>query len=254
MYIFSFNRFAWFDRVFSLKMSDDSIWRCQMIKRWNLVKYQDDVFLCLWDEISFQEQYQHKYEINKADLKLIYKSFLTLKTLDMVNWMVYWRYSNYKSVLKYFVSFDPEKLVEGKKHKAESKKKYIYNNEILIQGWEFKMSDNNIDWQQLIIFPDLWTLFNTVDEPIISIKWNVFLNSNNTQNQKDKNWWMIKNLEINNVFCTHSEIFQDWNKLKKIILIDPYKRYYENQQDPRYSVNEVVKKMAEIYWARIEIW
>ncbi|MEI8252379.1 MAG: hypothetical protein WCG25_01180 [bacterium] len=73
------------------------------------------------------------------------------------------------------------------------------------------------------------------------------MKSNDTQNQKDKKWWMIKNGEIKNVFCTHSEIFQDWNDLKKIILIDPYKRYYENQQDPRYSVNEVVKKMLEIH-------
>jgi hypothetical protein len=64
---------------------------------------------------------------------------------------------------------------------------------------------------------------------------------------------MIKNGEINNVFCTHSEIFQDRSNLKKIILIDPYKRYYENQQDPRYNVNDVVKKMGEIYLAKMEI-
>jgi hypothetical protein len=29
------------------------------------------------------------------------------------------------------------------------------------------MSDDKIDGQQLIIFPDLWTLFNTVDEAIL---------------------------------------------------------------------------------------
>ena len=251
MYIFSFNRFAWFDRVFKLKNFENKELQ-KLLVRWNLLKYQDDMFLCLWDEISFQEQYQYLYEIKESDLSLISKSFLTDETLDMVNWMVYRRYSSYKSVLKYFVSFDIEWLMS--RWKLQIKKTKIKNNEIKIQSWKFEISAEKIDGQQLIIFPDLWTLFNTMDEDILSAKWNIFLKSNDTQNQKDKKWWMIKNGEIKNVFCTHSEIFQDWNDLKKIILIDPYKRYYENQQDPRYSVNEVVKKMLEIYWAKFEIW
>jgi len=251
VYIFSFNRFAWFDRVFKLKNFENKELQ-KLLVRWNLLKYQDDMFLCLWDEISFQEQYQYLYEIKESDLSLISKSFLTDETLDMVNWMVYRRYSSYKSVLKYFVSFDIEWLMS--RWKLQIKKTKIKNNEIKIQSWKFEISAEKIDGQQLIIFPDLWTLFNTMDEDILSAKWNIFLKSNDTQNQKDKKWWMIKNGEIKNVFCTHSEIFQDWNDLKKIILIDPYKRYYENQQDPRYSVNEVVKKMLEIYWAKFEIW
>lgn len=130
----------------------------------------------------------------------------------------------------------------------------IKNNEIIFENWKIKISDNKIDWQQLVIFPDLWTLFNSIDENILQAKWNILLRSNDTQNQKDKKWRMIKNWDLNNIFCTHWEIFQDRNNLKKTILIDPYKRYYENQQDPRYSVNDVVKKMEEIYWTKIEIW
>lgn len=255
MYIFSFNRFAWFDRVFRLKMSDDNTWRYQKIlKKGNLVAYQDDFFLCLWDEISFQEQYEYKYEIKIDDLSLIYKNFLSDKTLDMVNRMVYYWYSNYKSVMKYFVSFDVQKLVEGLSSQKSIKSKKIINSEIIFQDWKFEISENKIEWQQLVIFPDLWTIFNTLDEEILSKKWNVLLSSNDTQNQKDKKWWAVKSWDIKNVFCTHSEIFQDRNNLKKIILIDPYKRYYENQQDPRYSVNEVVKKMIEIYESKMEIW
>ena len=30
------------------------------------------------------------------------------------------------------------------------------------------------------------------------------------------------------------------------MLIDGYKRYYHNQQDPRYDISEVVKKMQEL--------
>jgi len=210
------------------------------------------VFLCLWDEISFQEQYEYKYEINVSDISLISQSFLTDKTLDMVNRMVYRWYSNYKSVLKYFVSFDIEWIMN--RWKISNKKIKIKNNEIIVKNWLIRVAENKINWQQLVIFPDLWTMFNVVDENILLAKWNMVLKSNDTQNQKDKKWWMIKNGDINNVFCTHWEIFQDRNDLKKIILIDPYKRYYENQQDPRYSVNDVVKKMEEIYWSKTEIW
>lgn len=251
MYIFSYNRFSWFDRVFKLKIVGDDIWLSKILKRWSLFSYQDDRFLCLWNEISFQEQYQYIYEIDTAGINLICEHFLTLKTLDLVNWMVYRWYSNYKSVLKYFVSFDIDGLTN--KWKIQEKKIKIKNNEILIQNGNISIAENKLDWQQLVIFPDLWTLFNTIDESVLSAKWNVFLKSNDTQNQKDKKWRMIKNWEISNVFCTHSEIFQDRNNLRRIILIDPYKRYYENQQDPRYSVVAVVKQMWEIYWANVDI-
>lgn len=252
MYIYSFNRFAWFDRVFKLNMSDDNIWWYQKIlKKGNLIAYQDDFFLCLWYEISFVEQYDYKYEIKNDNLNLIYKNFLSDNTLKMIDWMVYYRYSNYKSVIKYFVSFDVQKLIESVK--VKNKKKKIENNEIIFEDWKIEISENKIEWQQLIIFPDLWTLFNTLDDTILSIKWNVLLSSNDSQNKKNKNWWMIKNGQIKNVFCTHSELFQDWNNLKNIFMIDPYKRYYENQQDPRYSVRDVVEKMCEIYWAELKL-
>jgi len=53
----------------------------------------------------------------------------------MVDWMVYYRYSNYKSVLKYFLSFDIENLLK----KSETKKKIltkkkIDNKEIIIKN------------------------------------------------------------------------------------------------------------------------
>jgi hypothetical protein len=40
--------------------------------------------------------------------------------------------------------------------------------------------------------------------------------------------------------------------LKKILFVDPHKWYYNNQQDPRYSLSTVVQKMGEIYGAEVE--
>jgi len=254
LYVFSFNRFAWFDRIFKINITKDfDVWLKKILVLGNLIKYYDDIFLCLWNEISFAEQYTYVYDLYKDKIwfELLCDNFLTKKNISIVNRMVYERYSTYKSVLRYFVSFDIDGLMN--KWKIQKKKTKIQNNEIFIINWNFEISDNILDGQQLIIFPDLWTLFNTVDESILNSKWNVFLNSNDTQNQKDKKRRMIKNWEIKNVFCTHWEMFQDRNDLKKIILIDPYKRYYENQQDPRYSVEKVVKKMWEVYLSQIEI-
>lgn len=255
MYIYSFNRFAWFDRVFKLNISDDKSWWYQKIlKKGNLVAYQDDFFLCLWNEVSFSEQYEYKYEIKNENLNLILKDILSDNTLKMIDWMVYYRYSSYKSVMKYFISFDIEKLDKRLKIKdTRLKRKKTVNNKILIEDWKISFSKKEINGQQLVIFPDLWTLFNTLDNDILSGKWNILLSSNDSQNKKDKNWWMIKSGEIKNIFCTHSEIFQDWNDLQNIIMLDPYKRYYENQQDPRYSVKTVVQRMCEVYWAELNL-
>jgi primosomal protein N' len=77
--------------------------------------------------------------------------------------------------------------------------------------------------------------------------------STNTQNQKDKSWRNIKNGNTQIILATHSEIFQNYKDLTKIIIIRPHKRYYSNQQDPRYKTLEVVKKMAEIWDCKIDI-
>lgn len=55
------------------------------------------------------------------------------------------------------------------------------------------------------------------------------------------------------IICTYAEIFQDFNNLKKIIFIDPHKRYYAAQQDPRYKVGEVLAKLAELHGIEVKI-
>jgi hypothetical protein len=54
------------------------------------------------------------------------------------------------------------------------------------------------------------------------------------------------------IIATQSEVFQPYTNLKKILFVDPHKWYYNNQQDPRYALSTVVKKMGELYTAEIE--
>ena len=81
----------------------------------------------------------------------------------------------------------------------------------------------------------------------------IILLASQTQNQKDVHRWEIKKGIKSVIFCTYAEIFQDFKDLKKIIFVDPHKWYYASQQDPRYKVGEVLKKLAELRGAEVEV-
>lgn len=94
---------------------------------------------------------------------------------------------------------------------------------------------------------------SSIDENFRKLPWIDVLLSTNTQNQKDKSRWNIKQWNTNIIIATHSEIFQDYKNLKKIVIFYPHKWYYSNQQDPRYKTLAVVQKMSEIYKCELEI-
>jgi primosomal protein N' len=106
-------------------------------------------------------------------------------------------------------------------------------------------------WQVLIILPDLRTLHNLFSDKLLEDKLVSFIYSNSSQNQKDKSRRKIKNWNTVLIISTYWEIFQDFYNLQKIILVDPHKRYYSNQQDPRFKTQEVAKQMAEIHKAKL---
>lgn len=95
---------------------------------------------------------------------------------------------------------------------------------------------------------DIETLRNTKLE-----NWIAMLLSGDTEKQKDVHRWEIKKWIKSVILCTYAEIFQDFHNLKKIIFVDPHKRYYSSQQDPRYKVGDVLTKMGELYGAEVEI-
>jgi primosomal protein N' len=142
--------------------------------------------------------------------------------------MVYEWYSTYKNVMKYFVSMEIQDLLLR----------------------EAKVKGSGKGEQTLIIFPDNWTRYAMLDGKIAEKSLQLY--STDTQNRKDINWWAVKKGQAHTVVATQSEVFQPFKALKKIIFIDSQKWYYHNQQDPRYSLSTVVKKMAELYEAEVE--
>jgi len=157
--------------------------------------------------------------------------------------MVYERYTTYKNVIKFFLDTEIENLL--KKQSKPNKKKKPYNMRI----WKYQI---NWDWsfQTLIVFPDIRSYSNIIWKE--KNDW-IFLYSLDTQNIKNSNRWKIKTWNESLIFTTSSEIFQDFSNLKEIYFIEPQKRYYAAQQDPRYKVGTVLEKIAENYNAKITI-
>lgn len=239
-YLYWFTKYAWSDKIWKV----DWCW-----KQWDLLSYWDDYYICLWDEIPFFEQYVYEIREPESKFNIVEKKLLSKENIEFINYMVYQRYSPYYNVMKYFLPQEIDKLIDRK----ITKKNKISSNFWKILLNEFLNIDISNEWQTLIVFPDLWTLINLTDDLSRKEIWVDTLLSTNTQNQKDKSWRNIKNWNTKIILATHSEIFQNFNDLKKIIILYPHKRYYSNQQDPRYKTLAVVQKMSEIYSCGLEI-
>ena len=224
MYLFSFKQFVWHDRVFS---SNLPIW-----KAGDLIQCWTDFLLNLWDEISFPELIRTQFTPN-SPCEVVYPKFFDQNFLALLHRMVYQRYTTYNNVLKYFVSFEiPQLLAREAKAKWQNKKLIL--NKVSIPFDESK--------QNLVIIPDNRSRENQLSD-FFSQDWIIHLYSTDTQNRKDQNRREIKKSKVWIIVATQSEVFQPFNNLWSITLIDGYKRYYHNQQDPRYEIPDVVNKM-----------
>jgi len=252
-YLYGFTKYAWSDKIWKVP------WK---LKAWDLFLFWDEYYLSLGEEISFFEQYVYEIREPEDKFKLVEKKFISKETIQFINYMVYEWYCPYYNIMKYFLSQEIDKLIERKlgKKKNCNMSFWMEWNEVK-NIINFSKMDSSLcsewqlitDGQTLIVFPDLWTLMNMTDDEFRKKDWVDTLLSTNTQNQKDKSWRNIKQWNTKVIFATHSEIYQDYADLKKIIIFFPHKRYYSNQQDPRYKTLAVVQKMSEIYHCELQI-
>ena len=227
MYLFSFKQFAWHDRVFSSSFS--------IGKPGDLIQCWTDFLLNLWDEIAFPELIRTQFTPT-SPCELVYPKFFDQNFLALLHWMVYERYSTYNNVLKYFVSFEiPQLLVREEKVKWQTKKMKLGKASI-----PFSESKQN-----LVIIPDNRSRENQLSD-FFSQDFVMNLYSTDTQNRKDNNRRKIKKSKTWIIVATQSEVFQPFTNLWTIVFVDWFKRYYHNQQDPRYDISEVVIKMQEL--------
>ncbi len=245
MYLYAFTLYAGNDRVFKY----DSIATKLTFSSGDLIQIQEQYFLVLWETLSFQEQYT-SVPLMSGVVQIIHKNLLSDKTMQLIHRMSYQRYSPYKAVIKYFLPKEiatllkksPKKFTKTKKSAKTSTQSSISSYQLTILDQEYTLSDQG---QTLMVFPDVWTLYNTIPENVLAKENIAVLHSSSTQNQKDKTWRGLKTWSLHVLLTTHAQIFQDFYNLKTIIQIAPHKRYYANQQDPRYKTWMVLEQMKK---------
>ena len=205
LYLYSFDRFAGFDRVFAYQWEEK-------LAIWDLVSVGDNLFLVLWKKIAFPELYTTLF-VQVGSFSVVKKSFFSEKYIELLHWMVYYWYSNYKTVIKLFFEWDTPSLLQ-RKGKINKKTK---KTEVSI-GKQQIVAENS---QILVVFPDLWTRENYL--------------------QADKDALLLNSLDT---------LVRKQN-LSDIFFVEPQKWYYASQQDPRYKVWTVLEKMSELRGAKI---
>lgn len=246
-YLYWFSKYAWSDKIRKANGN---------FKSGDLLRLWEEYFLVLWKEVSFAEQYVYQLKNEEPEYELVEKKLLNNQTLKFINRMVYRRYAPYYNVIpKLFLPAEIEKLVDRKLTSKKISSSFQNSDgityKLTLSTWiDVSLSQQ---WQTLIVFPDLRTLMNLVDDKFMSQAWVDVILSSNTQNQKDKSWRNIKNGNTRVILATHSEIFQNYKNLTKIIIVRPHKRYYANQQDPRYKTLAVLQQLAEIRNCDLEI-
>ena len=208
----------WHDKVCRTEQQDFAVG--------DLLIGRSDMFLVLWDEVVWKAD-KAKCLLSEP-LNLHHKWFFSKKTINLVHWLTHHYYTSYKNVVKLFVSWELADL---------------FKKEITVKPKKAE--------QSLIIYPDVRTMENLIEQVDQSEKWTLILNGTSTQVQKDKAWRWIKMGSIHTLYCTYSQIFQDRRNLQHITLFDSHQWYYKSQQDPRYDAREVAKKLSEIYEANL---
>ena len=178
MYLYSFDRFFGADKVCLLAETAGK----KKVKAGDLLIVGNQYFLALGEQLSFSEQYQH---LTAVPAELLYKGFLSLSALQLFHWMVETNYTTYKSVAKLFFTDDIQKLLQ---REAKLKKAVKFS----LKSSAIKTFSLAKEGQTLLVFPDLWTMFNATDDAFRDDPAVAFLASMQTQNQKDVHRWEIK--------------------------------------------------------------
>lgn len=252
MYYYFFDRYFGHDRV----AQGDLEW----IEPWDLFEMRWMWYvLCLWDQISWSEQYAKYTFPATSEIFLLAKWCLSRFSLLHVHEFVVHRFCTYKKAIGLRIR-DPEELV--KRMPTEKKRKKILSDRKNEQknlssatrsNWiSFALYIQEVLWrdssqQLLLVFPDIWTIYQTFSASRISHKRVLLTHAKMTKKQQVEAFWWVATWEKRVIISTPSQIFFDRYRLSEIVVIDQHKWYYKQPQDPRYHSVAVGKRLADIY-------
>lgn len=218
---------------------------------WDLIASNWSHFLVLWEYISRRELYEVKeFNFPITQYEKIGR-LVNSKTLELIHWMVYFYYTNYRAIVNLFVPhlwIYAKQELKTKTMKSKDIKKYAQYNTIqnswsLDRRKKLVLSCDKSIGQTLVVFPDMLSLLMRTKEL------DYILVGSDAQTKLTRYYYDLQNWNKNILITTSANICMDYKQLSQIICYFPDTRYYKYQQDPRIFIPEVLQKMAEIHGA-----
>ena len=214
--------------------------------------------LVLWENVAWKEQYKKQWQISWAvclDEQVVVSWLLSEQSVSILHWFVNEWYTTYKNSFWLWLH-DIDDIVKRCPAIRAKKKKKIEHPLLTFSSQssslqELAWGNEVVHWQQLIVFPDVWSLTQSVSDQLQERNNVCVLHGKSTKKQKTQAFWWIKTWKITLLLCTYSQIFQDRHDLKHITLVDAHLWYYKHYQDPRYAVASVLERMAQEYDAKL---
>jgi hypothetical protein len=212
-------------------------------KTGDLLYLQDQYALHLWTTLAEQFMTQKIPGVSRSEI--LEPSLLTIETVTRVHTFVSYRFTSYPRALQLWLWDDMIPLL-ARKPKSIKKKPATPDASTFItldSNFHFSMSDTSFV-QQLVVFPDLWTMLNLVPDHIKELPHVLLLHSQSTPKQCQEAFRACKMWTVTTIITTWSQIFHDRTYLSHCLVVAPHTRYYKQQQDPRYHTVTVLQELC----------
>lgn len=228
-YVYLFDQWWGFDRVVRIDFDAAKEKYCaEPINKGDCIQIGDIFWLCLWEQVAFQELYTKIYTINHT-VSVVYKKLLTPLCVDFLHAQTAHRFSTYKNTVPLFLGSSLDAILKRK-------------------PWKSKKPAQKP--QELIVYPTLRSLLQKEDQDDAT---TLILHGGSTPVQKAKGFWAVKMWSVQRIAVTHSQAFHDRANLERIQLHDIHAWWYKNQRDPRYYVPTVIKHLQKHFSANQQV-
>lgn len=198
--------------------------------------------LLLWEHITAHELIFG--QVTAVHNELVEKSLCSANTLCLIHKFVWHRYTTYSNTIPLWIGADLIALLKRRSKKWKQTQR-AWKIELSSQGEIVFLASNVTSRQQLIVFPDLWTMHQQLPARLFEQEWVARRHSGLSALQKATLFWWCKQWTIHTLVTTPAWIFQDWHDLVSIMLVDAHKWWYKSVQDPRYRTPTVVSAFRD---------
>jgi len=205
----------------------------------------EEYVVCLWTHITAHELI--KGEATAVRQEIIETALCSNQTMRLMHQFVWQWFTSYTNTIPLRIWSDIQALLKRRPKKVSP----------ISRSWEMWFSPegnllftsgSDTTQQQLIVFPDIWTMHQQLPVRLFEQPWVARRHSWLTALQKAVIFWGCKKWTIHTLITTPAWVFQDRQSLSAIFIVDMHKRWYKSAKDPRYRTPTVLAHFEQVYW------